>query len=89
MKPSEPIRIIFSSTIVGSFFHARDRCKSLVVALNEINADYDYAVIETGEREQLCQFVEDVIDESSVDIGDFANHLGCEKCEVTDQWRDW
>lgn len=63
--------------------------KSLVIALNDVNEEYDHAVIETGEREQLCQFMEDVINDSKVDLEEFATHLGCEQDEVTDQWRDW
>ena len=63
--------------------------ESLVMALNRINEKFGHAVIETGEREQLCQFIEDVIDESAVDLDDFAKHCGCDKSDITDRWRNW
>jgi hypothetical protein len=66
-----------------------DAIKTLVMALNQINEKFDQAVIETGEREQLCQFIEDVIEESAVDLGKYAVNFGCDSSEITDTWRDW
>ena len=62
---------------------------SLVVKLNENNDKYDGEVIETGEREQLCQYIEDVISESTIDLEAYAKSGVCDKNEITDLWREW
>ena len=63
--------------------------KSLVEKLNEINDKYNGEVIETGEREQLCQYIEDVISESAIDLDAYAKSMECDKNEITDLWREW
>ena len=70
----------------GSVMHS---IMSLVVKLNENNDKYDGEVIETGEREQLCQYIEDVISESTIDLEAYAKSRECDKNEITDLWREW
>ena len=70
----------------GSVMHS---IMSLVVKLNENNDKYDGEVIETGEREQLCQYIEDVISESTIDLEAYAKSRVCDKNEITDLWREW
>lgn len=62
---------------------------ALVLELNEINNDFGGSVIETGEREALCQFIDDVIVAHGIDIAALAASQDCEVNELTDAWRDW
>ena len=63
--------------------------ESLVVELNTINDDFDGSVIETGEREALCEFIDNVIVTHGIDIEALAAAQDCGSDELTDQWRDW
>jgi hypothetical protein len=63
--------------------------EALVITLNEINDDFDGAVIETGEREEFCEFIDQVVLAHGIDIGALAAANDCDPAELTDQWRDW
>lgn len=52
----------------------------LVLALNDLNEETDYAMIETVEREAICE----VTQEAAVAAG-----LQDIPEDVTEQWRDW
>ena len=61
----------------------------LVVALNDINHDFDYNVIETDEREELCAYIDGVIMLKCIDIDALATFNRCGRHELTDRWREW
>ncbi|WP_137938065.1 DUF5713 family protein [Chitinivorax sp. B] len=61
----------------------------LVLALNEVNDQFDGSVIETGEREALCDFIDQVIVNRGIDIEALAASQQCSRYELTDSWRDW
>lgn len=67
----------------------RNAIKSLVLDLNKINDDFDGSVIETGEREEICDFIDDVIVAHGIDIDAYAEYLDCGRYELADEWRDW
>lgn len=52
----------------------------VVRALNELNVDTDYCLIETDQREQLCE----IIIAAASDAG-----LESEEYDITEPWRDW
>ena len=83
----------FADAIAGQdgsdFDRVTNTIKSLVENLNAINDKYDGEVIETGELEQLCQYIEDVISESSIDLDAYAHFMKCDRSEITDEWREW
>lgn len=54
--------------------------EKLVLALNDLNEETDYGMIETGEREALCE----VIQESAAACG-----LEDVPEDVTEEWREW
>ena len=54
--------------------------KSVIIALNELNAKCDYTLIETDQREYLCPFIED----AAVVAG-----LPQPKEDITEEWREW
>jgi hypothetical protein len=61
----------------------------VVLALNKVNDDYDGNAYETGEREQLCAYIEESLIEAGIDIDTFAGRHGLTRHEITDEWRDW
>jgi len=54
--------------------------KTLVLALNALNEKTDYSLIETGEREAICE----IIQSSAVERG-----LTDYDDDITEEWRDW
>lgn len=63
--------------------------ETLVVALNRLNEEFDFEVIETDEREDLCAFIEETIIARGIDIEALAAAQNCSRHEITDQWREW
>ncbi|TDB82204.1 hypothetical protein E1264_31690 [Actinomadura sp. KC216] len=61
----------------------------VVLALNKVNDDYDGAVYETDEREQLCEYIERSLAEAGIDIDAFAGRHSLTRHQITDKWRDW
>jgi hypothetical protein len=59
----------------------------VVRALNAIDGAQN--VIETGEREELCEYLDAVLVSAGVDVVAFASRRGLHRSEVTDAWRDW
>ena len=53
--------------------------KRLVLGLNELNERCDFSLIETDQREDICQFIFDTLDENGVEFDG----------DVTEEWRDW
>ena len=73
-----------------SDFHLiMESIETLVVALNQVNEDFDHSVIETDEREELCEFIDATVAARGVDLDKLAAFHGCGRHELTDQWRDW
>jgi hypothetical protein len=54
--------------------------KKAVLALNELNENTDYALIETEERENIWELIQT----AAVDCG-----LQDPADDVTEEWRDW
>lgn len=54
--------------------------KKAVLALNELNEKTDYGMIETGERERIC----DILQESALACG-----LQTDSNDITEEWRDF
>lgn len=63
--------------------------KNAVLKLNKINDDFDGSVIETGEREELCLFIDEAIESKGYNIEQLAQSMDCNRFELTDAWRDW
>jgi hypothetical protein len=51
-----------------------------VVALNELNVDTNYCLIETDQREQLCEIIIAAARDAGLATGDD---------DITEEWRDW
>jgi hypothetical protein len=59
----------------------------VVLALNAINEEHEN--IETGEREELCEHIDDVLTAAGIDVGALGSRRGIDRAELTDSWRDW
>jgi hypothetical protein len=70
----------------GEVFEVIERT---VRALNAINARYQGAAYETDEREQLCTYIEDVLDDAGIDVDALAGRHRMTRHEITDEWRLW
>ncbi|MFC7277362.1 hypothetical protein ACFQS1_25500 [Paractinoplanes rhizophilus] len=60
-----------------------------VKALNVVNARFGGAAYETGEREQLCQYLEATLEDAGLDVDAFAGRHRMTRHDITDQWRTW
>jgi len=64
----------------------------VVLALNKINEQHVRAGqlgYETGEREELCEYIDASLGESGIDVGALTARNGIGRWEITDTWRDW
>lgn len=77
------------SAAAADFPRVMQNIQDVVLALNKINDDFELRVIETGEREELCEFIDSVIIERGIDIESLAASQNCTRYELTDEWRDW
>ncbi|WP_026301707.1 hypothetical protein [Salinispora arenicola] len=59
----------------------------VVVALNAINEEHGR--IETDEREELCQYIDDVLTDAGIDVESLTSRRDIERTELTDEWREW
>jgi hypothetical protein len=69
-----------------------DVVRSVVLALNKINDEHfrtGKMGYETGEREELCDYINAALLESGVDVDALAARRGIARCEITDEWRRW
>jgi hypothetical protein len=62
--------------------------ETVVLALNALNEEHGFP-IETGEREELCQFMDDLLTEAGIDAAALMDRQGRQRAELTDEWRDW
>jgi hypothetical protein len=61
----------------------------VVLDLNRINDQHDGAGYETGEREDLCAYIDATLRDSGVDIDALASRRRIGRHEITDEWRRW
>jgi hypothetical protein len=69
-----------------------DVVKRLVLALNEINRQHFSAGLmgyETDEREKLCDYIDESLEEAAISVEALAARQGVGRWEITDKWRDW
>ncbi|MER7416165.1 hypothetical protein ABT346_05150 [Micromonospora peucetia] len=59
----------------------------VVTALNAVNDEHGR--IETGEREDLCEYVDVVLTNAGLDVEALTSRCGIGRHELTDEWRDW
>ena len=60
-----------------------------VKALNVVDARFGGAACETGEREQLCEYIEETFGHSGIDLVAFGRRHRMTRYDITDEWREW
>ena len=66
-----------------------DIVERVVRDLNRINREHCGAGYETGEREELCTYIDAALEEAGVDVAAVASRRRIDRWEITDEWRDW
>ncbi|MGW5271360.1 hypothetical protein ACWEQP_02005 [Streptomyces sp. NPDC004044] len=61
----------------------------VVLNLNAINDQHEGAGYETGEREELCQYIDQALTDRGIDVPALTARYGLGRYEITDKWRDW
>lgn len=61
-----------------------EKFRIAVEALNELNEETGHALIETEEREELCELLDAITVAANLDPRDYADGEG-----IADEWRDW
>lgn len=61
----------------------------VVLALNAVNEARGGGAFETGEREELCGYIDASLSEHGVDVPSLTSRQGWGRYELTDRWRKW
>ncbi|MET9521661.1 hypothetical protein [Streptomyces coeruleorubidus] len=61
----------------------------VVLALNAVNDAHDGCAFETDEREQLCDYIDQVLTEHGVDVVALTARHELGRYQLTDKWRKW
>jgi hypothetical protein len=66
------------------------RCvEGFVLTLNALQEEFDGDAIATGERDLICEYIDNVITEAGVDLDALCVRRGISRDELTDDWRIW
>ncbi|MFJ5308413.1 hypothetical protein [Streptomyces sp. NPDC088350] len=78
-------------TVVGTPDDARilGAVERVVLALNAVNLARDQRAYETGEREELCDYIDESLTEHGLDVAELTARNGLGRYELTDRWRIW
>jgi len=69
-----------------------DLVRRLMLTLNEIDeveVSRGGGGYETGEREDLCEYIDASLTEAGVDLDALAARRNIDRSEITDEWRMW
>ncbi|MDF2271013.1 hypothetical protein P2Q00_37145 [Streptomyces coacervatus] len=61
----------------------------VVLALNAVNDARNGCAFETGEREELCAYIDEALTERGFDVVAMTARHGLGRYELTDKWRTW
>jgi hypothetical protein len=64
-----------TQTVDTATTHIRDT----VISLNELNDECDQCLIETDQREEICEFIQKVVAAANVEL----------EGDLTEEWREW
>jgi hypothetical protein len=72
---------------IGEHANKKDKEKLFeiaIIALNTLNDEIEGCLIETGEREDLCELIDNISLSAGLNPEDYANGEG-----ISDEWREW
>ena len=61
----------------------------VIFALNAVNDARNGCAFETGEREELCAYIDEALTERGVDVVALTARHRLGRYELTDKWRKW
>ena len=61
--------------------------KGVIDNLNAVSKQWE--LIETGEREDLCKYIDDALTEAGADLDAVADGARIERNDLADEWREW
>lgn len=73
-----------SSDEDAKIFTAVERVVLALNAVDDVHCGY-----ETGEREALCDYIDEALTEHGVDVVALTARRGLGRYQLTDQWRNW
>lgn len=71
----------------GDFIKIMALVEVVVVSLNQLNETCKHSLIETDQRECICEFINQVIIENGIDLDALASSQQCS--DITEEWREW
>ncbi|MFI6661918.1 hypothetical protein ACIBL8_41125 [Streptomyces sp. NPDC050523] len=60
-----------------------------VLALNAVDEAHNASAFETGERELLCDYIDQSLAEHGIDVVALTSRHGLGEYQITDRWRKW
>ncbi|GAB3111752.1 hypothetical protein GCM10027160_13050 [Streptomyces calidiresistens] len=61
----------------------------VVLALNAVDDAHNGSAFETDEREELCDYIDELLTEHGVDVVALTTRHGLGRYQLTDKWRKW
>ncbi|MFD7403417.1 hypothetical protein ACFV7R_12230 [Streptomyces sp. NPDC059866] len=61
----------------------------VVLALNAVDDAHNGSALETDEREELCDYIDESLTEHGVDVVALTARHGLGRYQLTDKWRKW
>lgn len=58
---------------------AKAHVRELILSLNELNEECQHCLIETGQREDICEFIRKALLSANIEFSS----------DITEQWREW
>ena len=71
----------------GDFIKIMALVEVVVVSLNQLNETCKHSLIETDQRECICEFINQVIIENGIDLDALVSSQQCS--DITEEWREW
>ena len=79
VKECEVLLNKFINDVRNEHQSAINAVKNLVLELNKLNEKCNYCLIETDQREQICELIFSVLEQNNVSY----------EGDITEEWREW
>ena len=81
------VRLIDGLISIGESAGEKEKVQlfeTATLSLNDLNKETDWALIETGEREELCELMNEIAQAAGIDHSKYGHGEG-----LASEWRDW
>lgn len=73
------IKDVAHSAHMSDFDWVKLKVRELVLSLNAFNEKHNHTIIETDQREGICELIDQVIENAGHTVSD----------DITEEWREW